>query len=278
MARDPVLRVVLSIALGLAFLFGNAGLSQAKEYEVDGIVDCGRRSGQRCDFDGVLYLRTEHVTGTTERIKIDIKWMEDELPKLDQDDRIILLVEDVPRGGIRALSVSKVHEVDGTFNPGLTTGSRRYPEQPKPKQEDAPDNTFRPGSPTPTPSGSPTATPTTTTPTNPDEFSISGGCENTPGGANCNLTVTGLFGGRVGGIAQIRISTKASSAAPAVNETRSCSPISGSLSTSCNFTTSGLVYEGGPAQITYELASGGFATTPEVFGQCVTPRNPGEVC
>src|SRR3954464_10095426 len=122
MPRNSVLRVVLSLALSLAFLVGSAGPSQAKEYEVDGIVDCGRRSGQSCDFDGVLYLRTEHVTGTTERIKIDVAWMQDTLPKLDQDERIVLLVEDVPGGGVRALSVSKVHEVDGTFNPGLSTG------------------------------------------------------------------------------------------------------------------------------------------------------------
>ena len=175
------------MALSLAYLVGSAGPGQAKEYEVDGIIDRGRRSGQRCDFDGVLYLRTEHVTGWTERIKIDVKWMQDTLPKLDQDDRIILLIEDVPGGGIRALSVSKVHKLDGT-------------------------------------------------------------------------------------------STKTSSAAPAVDEFRSCSPITSSLTTTCTFTTSGLVYEGGPAQITYLLAGGGTASTPEVFGSCVASRAPGEVC
>src|SRR5262245_28253568 len=106
MPRDPMLRVVLSLALSLAFLIGSAGPSQAKEDEVDGIVDCGRRSGQSCDIEGVLHLRTEHVTGTTEPIKIDVKWMQDALPHLDQDERIVLLVEDVPGGGVRALSVS----------------------------------------------------------------------------------------------------------------------------------------------------------------------------
>ena len=73
MPRDPVLRAVVSLALSLAFLVGSAGPSQAKEYEVDGIVDCGRSSGEGCSIERVLFLRTEHVTGRTERIRIDVR-------------------------------------------------------------------------------------------------------------------------------------------------------------------------------------------------------------
>jgi hypothetical protein len=268
MPRLPVLHAVLSLALSVAFLIGSVGPSQAKEYEVDGIVDCGRSSGEGCSIERVLFLRTEHVTGRTERIRIDVSWIQDTLPQIDQDDRLLLLVEDVPGGGLRALSVSDVHEVDGTINPGLSSGNKQVAEQPKPKQEDDHDNIVRTGVVTVGPPGS----------NPPPDFSISGSCENTAGGATCNVQVTGLLQGQVGSVPQIRISTKTSSAAAPVDEFRSCSPISPSLTTTCTFTTSGLVYEGGPVQITYLLAGGGTASTPTVFIGCVANRAPGEVC
>ena len=136
-------RILRALALVLLFigLFNPPAVGHAKEYEVDGIVDCGVPSGRRCDIGDTLALRTDDVTGVLERIQIDVSWVRRHLSRLDQDDRIVLLVEDVPAGGLRALAVVDSEDLEGTDNPGASTGSRRVPEQPKPKQEDDDDNT-----------------------------------------------------------------------------------------------------------------------------------------
>jgi hypothetical protein len=276
MPRDRVVRAVLTLTLSLALLAGMARPGQAKEYELDGIVDCGRAHGDHCTIDDVLYLRTEQVTGELSRVKIQVSWIRQHLPRIEQDDRILLLVEDYS-GGIRALSVAEVHEVDGTINPGLSSGNRLVAEQPKPKREDDHKNDPGVGVITVTPPGTPPGPPGPPPP--PIDFTnFSGSCTNRTGGADCNISATGLVQGQVGGTPQIRISTKTSSSAAAVDEFRSCSPITPSLTTTCNVTLFGLVYEGGSVQLTYPLAGGGTNSSVVGFFQCVAQRAPGEVC
>jgi uncharacterized protein YfaP (DUF2135 family) len=96
---------------------------QAKEFDVIGTVDCGLPSGRRCSLDDTLVLRTDSVSGESERVSIDISWIKRKLPSLDQDDEITLSVELLPNGTLKALSVISVKRRDGLLNQGSSTGS-----------------------------------------------------------------------------------------------------------------------------------------------------------
>src|SRR4051812_29278664 len=98
----------------------------AKEIDVTGTVDCGRPSGKRCDIGDTLVLLTSDVTGELAPATIDITWIKDKLPGLDQDDEITLSVEVRPNGKLQALSVILAKKRSGTVNQGKATGTNEH--------------------------------------------------------------------------------------------------------------------------------------------------------
>jgi hypothetical protein len=147
--------------LGLCIVLGAVGQGQAREFEVDGTADCGRKSGKHCDIDDTLALFTDDISGEPERIEFDVRWIKEYLDKVDQDDHVCIVAEDRGGGRYRATGYSQTCKFDdGTINPGLSTGSKKVSEQPDHNQDnDDQDNTFIPGTPgvpgTPTPTGPP---------------------------------------------------------------------------------------------------------------------------
>ena len=132
-----VIATILCVFSLLSTSVARPSVGFAKEFEIDGTVDCGTRSGRDCPPLGdTLYVYTDDVTGELARIAVDISWIRNQLPGLDQDDRIVLLVEDRPGGGLQAVGVVNSEGLSGTKNPGASTGSKEVAEQPKPKQED----------------------------------------------------------------------------------------------------------------------------------------------
>src|SRR5215210_8062560 len=91
----------LAILGGLFIVLTGVGQGQAREYEIDGTADCGLRSGRRCSIGSVLAVWTDHVSGTRERIEINVSWVRDDLGKIDQDDLVCLVVEDGRGGRLR---------------------------------------------------------------------------------------------------------------------------------------------------------------------------------
>ncbi|MCC6176960.1 MAG: hypothetical protein IT305_16745 [Chloroflexi bacterium] len=157
--------VALSMLFLLAALLGYPTVGYSKEFDIDGTVDCGRSSGARCTIGDTLVLWTDDVSGERERVTIDVSWIEDKLAGLDQDDRIVLVVETLPDGTLRAIAIEG-NDNDGTDNPGLSTGSNDVREQPRHTNKDDHANVADQGvaaTPTATVSSTPTPTPTVTT-------------------------------------------------------------------------------------------------------------------
>ena len=150
----------LAILFGVCIVLSAVGQGQAREFEIDGTADCGLKSGKHCSVGSTLAIWTENYSGEKERVEVDVRWIKDDLDKIDQDDYVCLVVEDRDGGRLRGVGVSQTCKFDGgTINPGLSTGSKKVSEQPKRDQDDDHDNTFIPttGTPgaTPTPSGPP---------------------------------------------------------------------------------------------------------------------------
>jgi uncharacterized protein YfaP (DUF2135 family) len=134
----------LALLLGICVVLAAVGQGQAREIEIDGTADCGLRSGRHCSIDNTLALWTDDVTGTHERFEVDIRWIKDDLDKIDQDEHVCIVVEDRGGGRLRGVGMGKFCKLDGTFNPGLSTGDKKVSEQPDHDQDDHPDNTYVP--------------------------------------------------------------------------------------------------------------------------------------
>src|SRR5687768_2952537 len=116
---------MLCVATLLWASFANPRAGLSKAFEIDGTVHCGTGSGRDCPAIGdTLFLYTDDVTGELARVAVDISWVRNQLSGLDQDDRIVLLVEDRPGGGFQAVGVVSAEGLDGTKNPGASTGSK----------------------------------------------------------------------------------------------------------------------------------------------------------
>src|SRR5262245_28182772 len=100
--------VSLALLFGLCIVLAAVGQGTAREIEIDGSADCGLRSGRHCDIANTLALWTDDITGTRDRFEVDIRWIDkDDLDKIDQDERVCLVVEDRGGGRLRALSMTK---------------------------------------------------------------------------------------------------------------------------------------------------------------------------
>ena len=116
----------LAILIGVCILLSAVGQGQAREIEIDGTADCGLRSGSHCSIDSTLALWTDDISGEKERVEVDVRWIKDDLDKIDQDDHVCLVVEDRGGGRLRGVGVSQTCKFDsGTVNPGLPPAARR---------------------------------------------------------------------------------------------------------------------------------------------------------
>ncbi|MFN8635553.1 MAG: carboxypeptidase regulatory-like domain-containing protein [Chloroflexota bacterium] len=97
------------------------------------------------------------------RVEIDVRWIKQKLDKIDQDDRVCLVVEDRGGGRLRATGLSQSCRWDGTINPGLSTGSRAVSEQPNHAQDNDDDEKLQAVTGTLTPTPIPTGPPGTVT-------------------------------------------------------------------------------------------------------------------
>src|SRR5262249_31055325 len=128
---QPLFRFLLLVAtVGLLTggLVQPSQVARAKEVDVVGTVDCGQRSGRRCDVRELLSLWTDSLSGRPERATIDVSWIRATLPALDQDDEITVLVEVHADGVLQALNLVSDAPRSGSVNPGASTGSREVTE------------------------------------------------------------------------------------------------------------------------------------------------------
>jgi len=87
-----------------------AALSAApasKTYTITGLIDCGRASGQACEFGDTIRVRTIDLTGHEQVIVVDITWIKKVLASFQQDDEIILEIEERPDGGYQAINLTQ---------------------------------------------------------------------------------------------------------------------------------------------------------------------------
>jgi hypothetical protein len=117
--------VVLSAA---TFLQGAVEPSSAKEFDITGTVECGTRSGRRCEFSDFsttgpkIGILTTDVSGNLDRIVVNGSWMRRELGGLEQDDYIWVTVRN-EGNDLQVISVIQHRCKAGTFNQGLSTQS-----------------------------------------------------------------------------------------------------------------------------------------------------------
>jgi len=128
-------RAARATAIGAAFLVLTqtaAQTAEAKEFDVTGTIDCGARSGKKCDFTDwstgpVIGVLTEDISGTRERASIDASWVKNDLDDFDQDDFVWFTVQDNGGPNLQATGIVQHHctqgTVDlGTINDGKSTG------------------------------------------------------------------------------------------------------------------------------------------------------------
>ena len=119
-------RLLMLVATLLSLFAVDLGQTRpglAKEFDVNGTVDCGIPSGRRCELGDTLVLLTDSVSGLRELVPIDISGIKKKLPDLDQDDEITLCVEMLPDGKLKAQCVISAKRRDGTQNQGSSTGT-----------------------------------------------------------------------------------------------------------------------------------------------------------
>jgi hypothetical protein len=141
--------LALALLFTVCFALAGVGQGQAKEYEIDGTADCGLRSDERCSIEDVLALWTDDIDGTRRRVEIDVSWIRPSLGSIDQDEHICIIVEDRNARRLKAVGASHSCRFEGTYNPGLSTGSRLVSEQPD-RDQDENDNKNVAVGPTPT--------------------------------------------------------------------------------------------------------------------------------
>lgn len=77
----------------------------AKEFVLDGTVDCGVQSGLVCSTTGNrLAVITDDLGGPKQRATIDISWLKD-VTGFHQDELVCVSVETRPDGGLQALGL-----------------------------------------------------------------------------------------------------------------------------------------------------------------------------
>jgi hypothetical protein len=77
------------------------------EITIEGTVDCGRTSGQRCDLGSEVAVWTYDISGTLQRVVVDLSWVQRQLDAYDQDDLIVIDVRILPDGTLQAVGIKQ---------------------------------------------------------------------------------------------------------------------------------------------------------------------------
>lgn len=88
--RVRVVLLLVFLAVASFAMWPQTSLGEDRSFTVNGIVDCGRRDGQACRLGDTLTLITADLGGAN--ITIDITWIRDSLPPLDQGDGVCIEV------------------------------------------------------------------------------------------------------------------------------------------------------------------------------------------
>jgi hypothetical protein len=101
LTRRPLLgvsrrRLLQLTAAGLmgAALVGPPHVAAAREIIVEGIIDCGRMSGDNCPGGTQLTMITDQLGQNKQRVTIDMSWFPRLLENYSQDDLISLRISD----------------------------------------------------------------------------------------------------------------------------------------------------------------------------------------
>lgn len=130
--RRPFMRVLTVSLLMFAMSSSSpAPTFAANEFDVTGSLDCGVRSGQRCQFEDwgegpMIGLFTEDVSGVNERFVVNASWLRDHLTAFRQDDFVWFVVRDGIGSVPQVISVIEHRCHDGRYphgqvNHGLST-------------------------------------------------------------------------------------------------------------------------------------------------------------
>lgn len=166
--RVSRLRVVrafaLCVLLAIVALPGQALQAASGSFTLIGRADGGVRSGQHLALSDTLVI-VSNDSGVHVRYTIDLRWVRDSLPKIDQDDEIEVEIQLLPDGTLVASSIENVSGRSGTENQGQSTGSQHIDEQPDThgkEEQDRPEANAVSTDLTATPTSTATATSTAT--------------------------------------------------------------------------------------------------------------------
>ena len=114
--------VALGVALVMLFVNLERTPPVRASFMLDGLIDCGRSSGQQCSFGDTLVLLTKD-SGAPTRYTINISWLKPaDLDDFEQDDQVKIEIEKLPDGTLMALRII-TNDNDGIANAG-TRGAK----------------------------------------------------------------------------------------------------------------------------------------------------------
>ena len=122
---------VLGVLALVGLLQGSAGVALANDFDIDGVLDCGVPSGRACKLvddktGGVDHFTvgivTSSVSGTPQRVVVDVSWVLDKLKDFKQDGHVQYSVRTDIGPYLQVFSVVQ-RRGEGTDNSGLSTAS-----------------------------------------------------------------------------------------------------------------------------------------------------------
>lgn len=114
--------VALGVALVMLFVSLERTPPVRASFMLDGLIDCGRSSGQQCSFGDTLVLLTRD-SGAPTRYTINISWLKPaDLDDFEQDDQVKIEIEKLPDGTLMALRII-TNDNNGIANAG-TRGAK----------------------------------------------------------------------------------------------------------------------------------------------------------
>jgi hypothetical protein len=94
------------VAIGIA-LVGLGSWAQAKEFDIEGILDCGVSSGFACPIGDVIVIRERFGGRLGDPIQVDVSWIRSQVTSRRQDDLLCVEAATRPDGILQALSITE---------------------------------------------------------------------------------------------------------------------------------------------------------------------------
>ena len=134
MKRVPLVGSIAAAAM-LVLLQGGPTPALARDFTIDGTLECGRDHGEQCaTINNTVGIITTQMSGQRERIVVDVSWVRNKLRDFWQDCHIQYAVRDGLGPSLIVVSVDERHG-EGTDNPGLSNGSRLVPRDTEPEKD-----------------------------------------------------------------------------------------------------------------------------------------------